>query len=121
MKVRANAETVADTSTARRFGAEGIGLSRTEHMFFGADRIGAMRRVIMAEDETGRRAGLAELLPIQREDFAEIFRIMKGFPVTIRRSMNFCPKPRRSSARWRGSPAKPAKTHPIPCDINNYN
>src|SRR5712671_4584120 len=107
MKVRANAETVADTSTARRFGAEGIGLSRTEHMFFGADRIGAMRRVIMAEDETGRRAG-----------FAEIFRIMKGFPVTIRRSMNFCPKPRRSSARWRGSPAKPAKTHPIPCDIN---
>jgi pyruvate,orthophosphate dikinase len=84
MKVRANAETVADTSMARRFGAEGIGLSRTEHMFFEADRIGAMRRVIMAEDETGRRAGLAELLPIQREDFAEIFRIMKGFPVTFR-------------------------------------
>ena len=84
MKVRANAETVADASMARRFGAEGIGLSRTEHMFFEADRIGAMRRVIMAEDETGRRAGLAELLPIQREDFAEIFRIMKGFPVTIR-------------------------------------
>jgi pyruvate, orthophosphate dikinase len=69
---------------ARRLGAEGIGLSRTEHMFFQADRIGAMRRVIMAEDETGRRAGLAELLPMQREDFAEIFRIMKGFPVTIR-------------------------------------
>jgi len=69
---------------ARRFGAEGIGLSRTEHMFFEADRIGAMRRVIMAEDETGRRTGLAELLPIQREDFAEIFRIMKGLPVTIR-------------------------------------
>src|SRR5438270_4299751 len=84
MKVRANAETVADASMARRFGAEGIGLSRTEHMFFEADRIGAMRRVIMAEDETGRRAGLAELLPIQRKDFAEIFRIMKGFPVTIR-------------------------------------
>jgi pyruvate, orthophosphate dikinase len=84
MKVRANAETAADTRTARRFGAEGIGLSRTEHMFFEADRIGAMRRVIMAEDETGRRAGLAELLPIQREDFAEIFRIMKGLPVTIR-------------------------------------
>jgi pyruvate,orthophosphate dikinase len=69
---------------ARRLGAEGIGLSRTEHMFFEADRIGAMRRVIMAEDETGRRSGLAELLPIQREDFAEIFRIMRGFPVTIR-------------------------------------
>ena len=84
MRVRANAETAADARMARRFGAEGIGLSRTEHMFFQADRIGAMRRVIMAEDETGRRAGLAELLPMQREDFAEIFRIMKGFPVTIR-------------------------------------
>ena len=84
MKVRANAETPIDARTARRFGAEGIGLSRTEHMFFEADRIGAMRRVIMAEDETGRRAALAELLPIQREDFAEIFRIMKGLPVTIR-------------------------------------
>jgi pyruvate, orthophosphate dikinase len=84
MKVRANAETAVDARMARRFGAEGIGLSRTEHMFFEADRIGAMRRVIMAEDETGRRAGLAELLPIQREDFAEIFRIMKGLPVTIR-------------------------------------
>ncbi len=84
MRVRANAETVVDARMARRFGAEGIGLSRTEHMFFQADRIGAMRRVIMAEDETGRRAGLAELLPIQREDFAEIFRIMKGYPVTIR-------------------------------------
>src|SRR5258708_3963318 len=84
LKVRANAETAADARTARRFGAVGIGLTRTEHMFFQADRIGAMRRVLMAEDETGRRAGLAELLPIQREDFAEIFRIMKGFPVTIR-------------------------------------
>ncbi|HKM70542.1 MAG TPA: pyruvate, phosphate dikinase [Stellaceae bacterium] len=84
MKVRANAETAVDARMARRFGAEGIGLSRTEHMFFQADRIDAMRRVIMAEDETGRRAGLAELLPMQREDFAEIFRIMKGFPVTIR-------------------------------------
>jgi pyruvate, orthophosphate dikinase len=84
LKVRANAETPIDARAARRFGAEGIGLSRTEHMFFEADRIGAMRRVIMAEDETGRRAGLADLLPIQREDFAEIFRIMKGLPVTIR-------------------------------------
>jgi len=84
MKVRANAETAVDARMARRFGAEGIGLSRTEHMFFQADRIDAMRRVIMAEDETGRRAGLAELLPMQRKDFAEIFRIMKGFPVTIR-------------------------------------
>ncbi len=84
MKVRANAETALDAGTARRFGAEGIGLSRTEHMFFEADRIGPIRRVIMADDERGRRAGLAELLPMQRQDFAEIFRIMKGLPVTIR-------------------------------------
>ena len=84
LKIRTNAETAIDARMARRFGAEGIGLSRTEHMFFEADRIGAMRRVIMAEDETGRRTGLAELLPIQREDFAEIFRIMKGLPVTFR-------------------------------------
>ncbi|HTV44663.1 MAG TPA: pyruvate, phosphate dikinase [Stellaceae bacterium] len=84
MKVRANAETEADARTARRFGAEGIGLSRTEHMFFEADRIGPIRRVIMADDEDGRRAGLAELLPMQRRDFAELFRIMKGLPVTIR-------------------------------------
>ncbi|HEY1301425.1 MAG TPA: pyruvate, phosphate dikinase, partial [Stellaceae bacterium] len=84
LKVRANAETARDAATARRFGAEGIGLSRTEHMFFEADRIGAMRRVIMADDEAGRRAGLAQLLPMQRADFAEIFRIMKGLPVTIR-------------------------------------
>jgi pyruvate, orthophosphate dikinase len=84
LKVRANAETPIDAKTARGFGAEGIGLSRTEHMFFEADRIGAMRRVIMAEDEAGRRAALGELLPIQRRDFVEIFRIMKGLPVTIR-------------------------------------
>ena len=84
LKVHANAETTIDARAARRFGAEGIGLSRTEHMFFEADRIGAMRQVIMAEDEAGRRAALAELLPIQRKDFAEIFRIMKGLPVTIR-------------------------------------
>ncbi|MGA8383103.1 MAG: pyruvate, phosphate dikinase [Stellaceae bacterium] len=84
MKVRANGETALDARTARRFGAEGIGLSRTEHMFFEADRIGPIRRVIMADDEKGRRAGLAELLPMQRADFAEIFHIMKGLPVTIR-------------------------------------
>jgi pyruvate,orthophosphate dikinase len=84
MKIRTNAETVADARTAREFGAEGIGLSRTEHMFFEVDRIGAMRQLIMAEDETGRRAALAELLPIQRKDFVEIFRVMKGMPVTIR-------------------------------------
>jgi pyruvate,orthophosphate dikinase len=84
IKVRANAETATDAAAALRFGAEGIGLSRTEHMFFEADRIGAMRQVIMADDEAGRRAGLAQLLPMQRADFAEIFRIMKGLPVTIR-------------------------------------
>src|SRR5262249_29934628 len=84
LRVRANAETPADARAARSFGAEGIGLSRTEHMFFEADRIGAMREMIMADQERGRRAGLAELLPMQRADFAEIFRIMRGLPVTIR-------------------------------------
>ncbi|HVC53568.1 MAG TPA: pyruvate, phosphate dikinase [Stellaceae bacterium] len=82
--VRANAETPADARAARNFGAEGIGLSRTEHMFFDADRIDAMREMIMAEEEAGRRAALAKLLPMQRADFAELFRIMKGLPVTIR-------------------------------------
>jgi pyruvate,orthophosphate dikinase len=84
LKVRANAETAIDAKTARDFGAEGIGLSRTEHMFFEADRIGAMRRMIMADEEKGRRAALAKLLPMQRADFTEIFRIMRGLPVTIR-------------------------------------
>ena len=82
--VRANAETPADARAARNFGAEGIGLSRTEHMFFEADRIGAMREMIMADEEHGRRAALAKLLPMQRADFAELFRIMRGLPVTIR-------------------------------------
>src|SRR3979411_2268527 len=84
LKVRANAETPADVRAARGFGAEGIGLSRTEHMFFEADRIGAMREMIMADQERGRRAALAKWLPMQRADFAEIFRIMRGLPVTIR-------------------------------------
>jgi pyruvate,orthophosphate dikinase len=84
LKVRANAETPADVQAARGFGAEGIGLSRTEHMFFEADRIGAIREMIMADEEPGRRAALAKLLPMQRADFAEIFRIMRGLPVTIR-------------------------------------
>src|SRR5438874_7079416 len=84
LRVRANAETPADARAARSFGAEGIGLSRTEHMFFEADRIGAMREMIMADQERGRRAALAKLLPMQRADFAEIFRIMSGLPVTIR-------------------------------------
>jgi pyruvate,orthophosphate dikinase len=84
MKVRANAETPLDTRTARSFGAEGIGLCRTEHMFFEGDRIVAMREMILADDEKGRRAALAKLLPMQRADFVELFTIMSGLPVTIR-------------------------------------
>jgi pyruvate, orthophosphate dikinase len=84
LKVRANAETAVDARAARGFGAEGIGLSRTEHMFFEADRIGPMREMIMADEERGRRTALAKLLPMQRADFTEIFRIMRGLPVTIR-------------------------------------
>ena len=84
MKVRTNAETPLDAETARKFGAEGIGLSRTEHMFFAPERIGAVRQMIMAEDEAGRRAALAKLLPFQRQDFTDLFRIMAGLPVTIR-------------------------------------
>jgi pyruvate,orthophosphate dikinase len=82
--VRANAETPADARAAKNFGAQGIGLSRTEHMFFEADRIDSMREMIMADEEAGRRTALAKLLPMQREDFTELFRIMEGAPVTIR-------------------------------------
>ena len=84
MKVRTNAETPADARTARSFGAEGIGLCRTEHMFFDGERIVAMREMILADTEAGRRAALAKLLPMQRSDFAELFEIMAGLPVTIR-------------------------------------
>ncbi|RYC32278.1 pyruvate, phosphate dikinase [Lichenibacterium minor] len=84
MKVRANAETPADARAARRFGAEGIGLCRTEHMFFEGDRIVSVREMILADDEAGRRAALDKLLPIQREDFRQLFGIMSGLPVTIR-------------------------------------
>ncbi|GMB81247.1 pyruvate, phosphate dikinase [Shinella zoogloeoides] len=84
MKVRTNAETPADARAARSFGAEGIGLCRTEHMFFEGSRINVMREMILAEDEAGRRAALAKLLPMQRSDFAELFEIMHGLPVTIR-------------------------------------
>jgi pyruvate, orthophosphate dikinase len=82
--VHANADTPEDARTAREFGAEGIGLCRTEHMFFETERIIAMREMILSEDEAGRRAALAKLLPMQRDDFAELFRVMKGLPVTIR-------------------------------------
>ena len=84
MKVRANAETPVDAETARKFGAEGIGLCRTEHMFFDPSRIGVVRQMIMAVDETGRRTALARLLPFQREDFRQLFTIMAPLPVTIR-------------------------------------
>ncbi|MBK9587115.1 MAG: pyruvate, phosphate dikinase [Sphingomonadales bacterium] len=84
MKVRANAETPADCRIARDFGAEGVGLCRTEHMFFEAGRITAVRQMILAEDEVGRRAALAKLLPEQRADFKGIFEVMAGLPVTIR-------------------------------------
>jgi pyruvate,orthophosphate dikinase len=84
MKVRTNAETPADARMARSFGAEGIGLCRTEHMFFEGDRIIAMREMILADTETDRRAALAKLLPMQRSDFLELFEIMAGLPVTIR-------------------------------------
>ena len=84
MGVRANADTPADAKNARRFGAEGIGLCRTEHMFFEGERIIAVREMIMADDAEGRRKALAKLLPMQRGDFEELFRIMAGLPVTIR-------------------------------------
>ena len=84
MKVRTNAETPLDAKTARHFGAEGIGLCRTEHMFFEGERIVAVREMILADDTQGRRAALAKLLPMQRQDFVELFTIMHGLPVTIR-------------------------------------
>src|SRR5438045_2706048 len=84
MRVRANADIPADARRAREFGAEGIGLCRTEHMFFEGDRITLMREMIVAADEAGRRKALAKLLPIQRKDFEGIFEVMDGLPVTIR-------------------------------------
>ncbi|MBZ6380718.1 pyruvate, phosphate dikinase [Sphingomonas sanguinis] len=84
LKVRANAETPLDCRTAREFGAEGVGLCRTEHMFFDAARITAVRQMILATDEAGRRAALAKLLPEQRADFTAIFEVMAGLPVTVR-------------------------------------
>ena len=84
MGVRANAETPQDARAAREFGAEGIGLCRTEHMFFDENRIVAVREMILAEDEAGRRRALTKLLPYQREDFGALFEIMSGLPVTVR-------------------------------------
>ncbi len=84
MAVRANADTPHDAEVARNFGAEGIGLCRTEHMFFDAERIVAVREMILAEDKAGREAALVKLLPMQRSDFEGIFRVMHGLPVTVR-------------------------------------
>ncbi len=84
LRVRANAETPADARAARRFGAEGIGLARTEHMFFEGERIVAVREMILADDAAGRRVALAKLLPMQRDDFRELFEIMAGLPINIR-------------------------------------
>lgn len=84
LKVRTNADTPKDAETARKFGAEGIGLCRTEHMFFGADRIDSVREMIIADNKADREKALAKLLPMQRDDFYELFKIMDGLPVTIR-------------------------------------
>ena len=84
LKVRANAETPLDAKTARGFGAEGIGLCRTEHMFFDDTRIAAVREMILADDEAGRRTALAKIAPFQKSDFVELFEIMTGLPVTVR-------------------------------------
>ncbi|MCC2679475.1 MAG: pyruvate phosphate dikinase [Pseudobdellovibrio sp.] len=84
LKVRTNADTPKDAKTAREFGAEGIGLCRTEHMFFGEDRIDAVREMIVSDTKQEREKALAKLLPMQRDDFYQLFKIMEGFPVTIR-------------------------------------
>lgn len=84
MKVRTNAETALDAQTARKFGAEGIGLCRTEHMFFDAERITSMREMILADNIHGRKTALEKLLPMQRDDFTQLFKVMAGLPVTIR-------------------------------------
>ena len=84
LKVRTNADTPHDAEVARNFGAEGIGLTRTEHMFFDPQRIHHMREMILATDIEARKTPLAKLLPYQREDFVGIFKAMKGLPVTIR-------------------------------------
>jgi pyruvate,orthophosphate dikinase len=84
MRVRTNAETPADAMVAKEFGAEGIGLCRTEHMFFDAERITAVRQMILADNTAGRVAALEKLLPMQRQDFRDLFELMPGLPITIR-------------------------------------
>ena len=103
--MRANADTPTDARVAMKFGAEGIGLCRTEHMFFDEDRIRAVREMILADDEKARRAALAKLLPMQRADFVALFEIMGGLPVTIRLLdpplHEFLPQDRRGDRRGR--------------------
>src|SRR4029077_6823878 len=84
LKVRANADNAVDSAKAREFGAQGIGLCRTEHMFFGEERLPVMQEMILASDEAGRRDALERLLPFQQSDFEGIFEAMAGLPVTIR-------------------------------------
>jgi pyruvate,orthophosphate dikinase len=96
MKVRTNAETPDDCRMARQFGAEGIGLCRTEHMFFEASRISLVRQMILADDEAGRRRALEQLLPEQRADFTAIFEVMAGLPCTIR----LLDPPTKTSPTW---------------------
>ena len=84
LKVRANADNAEDSAKAREFGAQGIGLCRTEHMFFGDERLPVVQEMILASDEQGRRAALDRLLPFQQSDFEAIFEAMAGLPVTIR-------------------------------------
>ena len=115
LKVRTNADTPEDSAKAREFGAEGIGLCRTEHMFFGDQRIVAMRKMILADDEAGRKAALAELEPFQKQDFIGIFEAMDGLPVTIRLLdpplHEFLPQDdnRRARPRSRASSASPSR------------
>ena len=105
--VRANADIPRDAIQARAFGAEGIGLCRTEHMFFGEKKLPHMRAMILANNEKDRRAALKKLLPLQRADFVGVFRAMDGFPVTIRTLdpplHEFLPTPRRPDGRDRGA------------------
>ena len=103
--VRVNGDTPDDARTAIKFGAEGIGLCRTEHMFFEETRIRTVREMILSEDERARRAALSKLLPMQRADFVELFEIMKGMPVTsgcsIRRCTSSCRIRKPRSRKWR--------------------
>ena len=105
LNVRTNADTPHDAEVARAFGASGIGLCRTEHMFFEGDRIKAVREMILADDEAGRRVALAKLLPMQRSDFEGLFKAMQGHPVTVPPAryppcMSSSPTSRRNSANW---------------------